>query len=173
MDEVRQTPDDETRRRVVLRPEHPPLHLSSATVSTLTERVGSCTRSFLATALADLKAETGFDLHIAYENEFALFGEDIRWAAPFSLDAVRRIAPFADLCVAALIDAGLSIRDLRAGVWRRAIRDHLRACGGSRGRGPSRPHSRGRARAARQCGLRATFSPKPAPDAVGNAATFI
>ena len=27
MDEVRQTPDDETRRRVVLRPEHPSLHL--------------------------------------------------------------------------------------------------------------------------------------------------
>ena len=169
MDEVRQTPDDETRRRVVLRPEHPPLHL---VLCDSLNPDGSpwecCTRSFLAAALADLKAETGFDLHIAYENEFALFGEDIRWAAPFSLDAVRRIAPFADLCVAALIDAGLGIETFEPeyGVGQFEI-----TCGPAAGlAGADRVvltrevvHE-----AARQCGLRATFSPKPAPDAVGN-----
>ena len=110
MDEVRQIPDDATRRRLVLRPEHPPLHLVLCdSVNPDGSPWECCTRSFLAAALADLKAETGLDLHIAYENEFALYGEELRWAAPFSLDAVRRIAPFADLCVAALIDAELGL----------------------------------------------------------------
>ena len=169
MDEVRQIPDDATRRRIILRPEHPPLHL---VLCDSLNPDGSpwecCTRSFLAAALADLKAETGLDLHIAYENEFALYGEELRWAAPFSLDAVRRIAPFADLCVAALIDAelGLETFEPEYGVGQFEVTN-----------GPA-PGLAGADRvvftrevvreAARQSGLRATFSPKPAPDAVGN-----
>ena len=169
MDEVRQTPDDETRRRVVLGPGHPPLHL---VLCDSLNPDGSpwecCTRSFLAAALADLKAETGLDAHIAYENEFALFGEALGWAAPFSLDAVRRIAPFADLCVAALIDAGLGIETFEPeyGVGQFEV-----TCGPAAGlAGADRVVlTREVVReAARQCGLRATFAPKPAPDAVGN-----
>ncbi|MDE0201053.1 MAG: glutamine synthetase family protein [Rhodospirillaceae bacterium] len=169
MGEVRQIPDDATRQRIVLRPEHPPLQL---VLCDSLNPDGSpwecCTRSFLAAALADLKAETGLDLHIAYENEFALFGEGLGWAAPFSLDAVRRIAPFADLCVAALIDAelGLETFEPEYGVGQFEVTN-----------GPA-PGLAGADRvvltrevvreAARQCGLRATFAPKPAPDAVGN-----
>ena len=169
MDEVRQIPDDETRRRVILRPEYPPLHL---VLCDSLNPDGSpwecCTRSFLSAALTDLKAETGFDLHIAYENEFALYGEGMRWAAPFSLDAVRRIAPFADLCVAALIDAGLGIETFEPEY---GVGQFEMTCGPIPGlAGADRVvltrevvHE-----AARQSGLRATFSPKPAPDAVGN-----
>ena len=169
MDEVRQVPDDETRRRLVLRPEHPPLHL---VLCDSLNADGSpwecCTRSYLTSALADLKAETGLDLHIAYENEFALFGEGLSWAAPFSLDAVRRIAPFADLCVAALNDAGLGIETFEPeyGVGQFEV-----TCGPVAGlAGADRVVlTREMVReAARQSGLRATFSPKPAPDAVGN-----
>ena len=169
MDEVRQVPDDETRRRVVLRPVHPPLHL---VLCDSLNADGSpwecCTRSFLAAALADLKAETGLDLHIAYENEFALFGEDLCWAAPFSLDAVRRIAPFADLCVAALIDAGAEIETFEPeyGVGQFEV-----TCGPAAGlAGADRVVlTREVVReAARQSGMRATFTPKPALDAVGN-----
>ena len=169
MDEVRQTPDDETRRRIVLGPDRPPLHL---VLCDSLNPDGSpwecCTRRFLAAALADLKAETGLDLHIAYENEFALFGDDLGWAAPFSLDAVRRIAPFADLCVAALIDAGLGIETFEPeyGVGQFEV-----TCGPAAGlAGADRVVlTREVVReAARHCGLRATFAPKPAPDAVGN-----
>jgi len=169
MDEVRQTPDDETRRRLLLRPEHPPLHL---VLCDSLNADGSpwecCTRSFLAAALADLKAETDLDLHIAYENEFALLGDDLSWAAPFSLDAVRRIAPFADLCVAALTDAGLGVETFEPeyGVGQFEI-----TCGPAAGlAGADRVVlTREVVReAARQSGMRATFSPKPAPDAVGN-----
>ena len=169
MDEVRQVPDDVTRRRIVLRPEHPPLHLVLCDSLNLDGSPWECcTRSFLAAALADLKAETGLDLHIAYENEFALFGDELCWAAPFSLDAVRRIAPFATSCVAALIDAELGIETFEPeyGVGQFEI-----TCGPAAGiagadRGVlTREVVR---EAARQSGLRATFSPKPAPDAVGN-----
>ena len=169
MDEVRQIPDDGTRRRVVLRPEHPALHLVFCdSLNPDGSPWECCTRSFLAAALKDMKAETGLELHIAYENEFALHGEDLRWAAPFSLDAARRIAPFADLCVAALIDAEVGIETFEPeyGVGQFEI-----TCGPAAGlAGADRVvltrevvHE-----AARQSGLRATFSPKPAPDAVGN-----
>ena len=169
MDEVRQIPDDETRRRIVLRHEHPPLHLVMCdSLNPDGSPWECCTRSFLAAALADLKAETGLALHIAYENEFALSGEGLCWAAPFSLDAVRRTAPFADLCVAALIDAGAGIETFEPeyGVGQFEV-----TCGPAAGlAGADRVvltrevvHE-----AARQCGLRATFTPKPAPDAVGN-----
>ena len=169
MDEVRQVPDDETRRRVVLRPEHPALHLVFCdSLNPDGSPWECCTRSFLAAALADLKAETGLDLHIAYENEFALFGEGLPWAAPFSLDAVRRIAPFADLCTAALIDAGAGIETFEPeyGVGQYEV-----TCGPAAGlAGADRVVlTREVVReAARQSGLRATFAPKPAPDAVGN-----
>ena len=169
MDEVRQTPDDETRRRLVLRPDFPPLHLALCDSLNLDGSPWECcTRSFLGSALADFKAETGLDLHIAYENEFALFAEELGWAAPFSLDAVRRIAPFADLCVAALIDAGLGLETFEPeyGVGQFEI-----TCGPAAGlAGADRVVlTREVVReAARQSGLRATFTPKPAPDAVGN-----
>ena len=169
MYEVRQIPDEDTRRRIELRPEHPPLHLVLCDSLNLDGSPWECcTRSFLASALADLKAETGLDLHIAYENEFALHGESLCWAAPFSLDAVRRIAPFADLCVAALIDADLGIETFEPeyGVGQFEL-----TCGPAAGlAGADRVVlTREVVReAARQCGLRATFSPKPASDAVGN-----
>ncbi len=169
MDEVRQIPDDETRRRLVLRPDFPPLHLALCDSLNLDGSPWECcTRSFLGSALADFKAETGLDLHIAYENEFALVAGELGWAAPFSLDAVRRIAPFADLCVAALIDAGLGLETFEPeyGVGQFEI-----TCGPAAGlAGADRVVlTREVVReAARQSGLRATFTPKPAPDAVGN-----
>ena len=169
MDEVRQIPDNATRRRLLLRPEHPPLHL---VLCNSLNPDGSpwecCTRSFLAAALDDLKAETGLDLHIAYENEFALYGEELRWAAPFSLDAVRRIAPFADLCVATLIDAelGLETFEPEYGVGQFEVTNGpVAGLAGADRVVLIREVVR---EAARQSGLRATFSPKPAPDAVGN-----
>ena len=169
MGEVRQTPDDDTRRRVVLRPDHPALHL--VLCNSLNPDGSSwecCTRSFLAGALADLEAETGLAAHIAYENEFALVGEDLGWASPFSLDAVRRIAPFAELCVGGLIDAevGLETFEPEFGVGQYEV-----SCGPAVGvAGADRVVvTREVVReAARQCGLRASFTPKTAPDAVGN-----
>ena len=169
MGEVRQTPVDDTRIRVALRPDHPALHL---VLCNSLQPDGSpwecCTRSFLAQALDDLGAETGLEPRIAYENEFTLTGEDLCWASPFSLDAVRRIAPFADLCVAALLDAGVGLETFEPeyGVGQFEV-----SCGPAAGiAGADRVVVTREVirEAARQCRLRATFTPKPAPDAVGN-----
>ena len=169
MGEVRQTPDDDTRCRVTLRPDHPALHL---VLCNSLQPDGSpwecCTRSFLAQALDALEAETGLTPRIAYENEFTLIGEDLHWAPPFSLDAVRRIAPFADLCVAALLDAGVGLETFEPeyGVGQFEV-----SCGPAAGiAGADRVVVTREVirEAARQCGVRATFTPKPAPDAVGN-----
>ena len=110
MSEVRQTPDLDAHLRVVLRPDAPALNMVMCdTLETDGSPWECCTRSFLKAALADLEDETGLTLMIAYENEFLLSGPGIDWAAPFSLDAVRSIAPFAELCVAALLDAGVDL----------------------------------------------------------------
>lgn len=169
MDEVRQTPDDSTRRRIVLKPDWPALHLVLCDSLDASGRPWQCcTRSFLALALAELERRTGLQLHIAYENEFSLHGQSMEWAAPFSLDAVRRIAPFADLCAAALLDAGVGLETFEPeyGVGQFEI-----SCGPAAGlAGADRVvMTREVVReAARQCGLRASFTPKPAPAAIGN-----
>ncbi len=169
MDEVRQVPDDETRRRIVLKQEWPALHFvlcnSLHTDGTPWE---CCTRSFLARALADLKTETGIELAIAYENEFLLCGGAMPWAAPFSVDSIRQAAPFADLCTQALINAGV---DLETFEPEYGVGQYEVSCGPAAGlAGADRVVvTRETVReAARQCGLTASFSPKPSPDAVGN-----
>ncbi len=169
MDEVRQVPDDETRRRIVLKQEWPALHFvlcnSLHADGTPWE---CCTRSFLARALADLKTETGLELAIAYENEFLLRDGAMPWAAPFSVDSIRRAAPFADLCTQALINAGV---DLETFEPEYGVGQYEVSCGPAAGlAGADRVVvTRETVReAARQCGIAASFSPKPSPDAVGN-----
>jgi len=169
MGEVRQTPVEDTRLRVSLRSDHPPLHVVLCdSLNPDGSAWECCGRSFLARALADMHTETGLDLRIAYEHEFTLTGEDLGWAPPFSLDAVRRIAPFADLCTAALLNAGLAVETFEPefGVGQYEV-----SCGPAVGMvGADRVLLTREVirEAARQCRLRASFAPKPAPEAVGN-----
>ena len=169
MDEVRQVPDDQTRRRIVLKQEWPALHF---VLCNSLHGDGTpwecCTRSFLARALADLKTQTGLELAIAYENEFLLRDVAMPWAAPFSVDSIRQAAPFADLCTQALINAGV---DLETFEPEYGVGQYEVSCGPAAGlAGADRVVvTRETVReAARQCGLAASFSPKPSPDAVGN-----
>ena len=169
MDEVRQVPDDATRRRIVLKQDYPAFHVALCN-SLLADGTPweCCTRSFLAQALDDLKDQTGLEVAIAYENEFLLIDPDLEWAAPFSVDSIRRAAPFADLCTRALIDAGV---DLETFEPEYGVGQYEVSCGPATGlAGADRVViTRETVReAARQCSIAASFSPKPAPDAVGN-----
>lgn len=167
--EVRQVPDESTRCRVSIKEDRSPLHMvlcDSLNVD------GSpwecCTRGLLKAALDALHDATGLTLRIAYENEFLLTGEDISWATPFSLEALRRISPFTDLCVAGLIDAGVGLETFEPefGVGQFEL-----SCGPATGvAGADRVVvTREVVReTARQCGLRASFTPKPGPEMVGN-----
>ncbi len=169
MDEVRQVPDDDTRRRIVLRRDWPALHL---VLCNSLHGNGTpwecCTRSFLARTLADFREETGLELRFAYENEFLLRDDTLPWAAPFSVDSIRRAAPFVDLCTEALLDAdvGLETFEPEYGVAQYEV-----SCGPAPGlAGADRVVvTRETVReAARQCGAVASFSPKPSPEGVGN-----
>lgn len=169
MDEVRQVPDDATRRRIVLKQDYPAFHVA---LCNSLHADGTpwecCTRSFLAHALDDLKNQTGLEVAIAYENEFLLIDQALEWAAPFSVDSIRRAAPFADLCTRALIDAGV---DLETFEPEYGVGQYEVSCGPATGlAGADRVViTRETVReAARQCSIAASFSPKPAPDAVGN-----
>lgn len=169
MDEVRQVPDDATRRRIVLKQDCPAFHV---VLCNSLHADGApwecCTRSFLAHALDDLKNQTGLEVAIAYENEFLLIDHALEWAAPFSVDSIRRAAPFADLCTRALIDAGV---DLETFEPEYGVGQYEVSCGPATGlAGADRVViTRETVReAARQCSIAASFSPKPAPDAVGN-----
>jgi glutamine synthetase len=169
MAEVRQTPVDGTRRRIALRDDMPPMHLVMCnSLNSDGSPWECCTRSFMAAALDDLEAETGLQLHIAYENEFLLSGEGIGWAAPFSFDAVRRIAPFSELCTGALIaaDVGLETFEPEFGVGQFEV-----SCGPAVGMAGADRVILTREvvrEAARQSNLHVSFTPKPAPEAVGN-----
>ena len=127
-----------------------------------------CTRSFLIAALDDLKAETGFTLHSAYENEFLLTGGDRPWVSPFSLGSARQVAPFIDRLAAALqsVNVGLETVEPEYGLSQYEI-----SCGPAPGiTGADRVVVTREVlrEVARRCGLHATVTPKPAPEAVGN-----
>ena len=127
-----------------------------------------CARSFLKSALAQFRAETGLEPVMAFEHEFRL--EGAAWGAEpaFSLGAMRRAAGFGEQLVAALAEAGTEPEMIlpefgcdqfevtvapapalaacdRAIILREVTRDVARAAG-----------------------VRASFTPKPAPDDVGS-----
>lgn len=169
MGEVRQIPVESTRRRVAISAQHSPLHFVLCDSRNVDGTPWECcTRNTLSSALDALKRETGLETRIAYENEFLLLGDDLQWAPPFSLEALRRIAPFTDRCVEALMnaDVGLETFEPEFGVGQFEI-----SCAPADGiAGADRVIiTREVVReVARQLDLRASFTPKPTPDGVGN-----
>jgi glutamine synthetase len=64
-----------------------------------------CPRRFLREALQELERELGARAMASFEHEFQLLGEEPP-AAPFSLEAQRRVEPFAAEAIGALVEAG-------------------------------------------------------------------
>lgn len=171
MKEVRQVPVPETRTRVDIWDDAPAFHMYMCDSR---NEDGStwecCTRGFMKAALDDFARETGLDFVAAFEHEFTLVGEGLPQAPPFSLEAMRNAAEFTGDLAAALQMAGVQPETVepeygylqyevttspgvgamagdRAIITREIIRE-----------------------AARRRGIRATFSPKPSLDSVGNGA---
>ena len=105
--DLRLAPDESTRARVGAGPGETPLELF---ICDIVETDGSpwacCPRSFLAKALADLRAETGAGVRTSFEHEFQLPAEGPA-ALPFSLEAQRLAEPFAGEVMSALVEAGV------------------------------------------------------------------
>jgi glutamine synthetase len=127
-----------------------------------------CTRTLLRAALDRLRTATGLEMVASVEQEFLLEGHDWPAAHAFAFDALRRTGPFAPQLYAALADAGIEPEmilpeygadqfevtcgpapGLVAADRAIAIREIVREI-------------------AREAGMRACFTPKAAPDAVGN-----
>ncbi|WP_284164998.1 glutamine synthetase family protein [Frigidibacter sp. SD6-1] len=66
-----------------------------------------CPRTFLRSALAELKSLTGLTLQVSFEHEFQLFGTGWAQAPAFSLRALRQSDPFGPDLMAALDALGL------------------------------------------------------------------
>jgi len=169
--EVRQTPVPETETRIDIWPDASPLHffLCDSKVAD-----GSnwecCARGFMKMALAAFEAETGLQFIAAFEHEFLLSGGAVKWCVPFSLEQMRINAAFVRDVTRALIAAkvGLETVEPEYGVLQYEV-----SCGPAAGEmaGDRAIITREVIReAARRLGLRASFTPKPMPNAVGNGA---
>lgn len=170
MAEVRQVPDPSARTTVDMWPGEPAFDLVMCDSRNPDGTPWDCClRSFLRSALDDLRAETGLELVAAFEHEFAVLG-GLPAAPPFSVEAIRHARRLAADIATALTAAGLDPETVEpeyglrqyevtvapavgmaAGDRAVAARELIREC-------------------ARQLGLRATFSPKPFADGVGNGA---
>lgn len=131
---------------------------------------GACVRSFYRAALTDLQSETGLTVHASFEHEFTISGPGFAPSAGFSIAAVHQRNDLLTAIEAALTGAGVTTYTIEPEY---GIGQYEVACAPETG-----------VRAADACviaretireivrrhGLHATFTPKTAPDAVGNGA---
>lgn len=104
--DLRLLPDPQTEARVDLWDEAAPLHFLQCDIVENDGRIWhACPRGFLKRALADLEAETGLQVHSAFEHEFHLSGLDEHSGNAFSLERFRLAEAFVSTAMAALRQA--------------------------------------------------------------------
>lgn len=171
MTEVRQVPVPGTHTRVALWDDAPAFNLVLCDSRNPDGSDWECsTRGFMKSALDDLRRETGLELVSAFEHEFALLGEDLVKGPPFSVEAMRNAAAFTADVSAALGAAGLEPETVEPeyGYLQYEVTTSP-ATGADAGDRAIMTRELIR-EAARRRGYRASFSPKPEPDGVGNGA---
>jgi len=169
--EVRQTPVKETETRIDIWESAPAFHFFLCD-SKMAD--GSswdcCTRGFMLAALNDFEQATGLKFAAAFEHEFLLSGPGIGNMTPFSLEAMRLAAPFVRDVTRALQQAEVGVETVEpeygSSQFEISCAPAVGAMGGDRAV-ITREVIR---EAARRLGLKAGFTPKPAPDRVGNGA---
>jgi glutamine synthetase len=171
MVEVRQTPVKETETRIDIWDDAPAYHFLLCDAKMADGSTWDCClRGFMLAALADFERETGLKFIASFEHEFLLSGGGLGNMTPFTTEAMRLVAPFIKDVTQALQQAevGLETIEPEYGSSQFEI-----ACAPGIG-----PMAGDRAvitrevirEAARRRGYRASFTPKPAPDRVGNGA---
>ncbi len=110
--DLRLVPDPETRTRVDLWPDLPPLHFMLCDALDLDgEPWDACPRFLLRGALERLERETGLRLWAAFEHEFVLQGHSPAPPPAFSMEALRLAEPMGTQVAAALRLAGLHLEN--------------------------------------------------------------
>ena len=169
MNEVRQVPVPETETVIDLWDDAPPLHmfLCDGLIAEGTPWA-ACPRGFLSRTLADFASETGLTVATSYEQEFQLSGPGFAPGPPFTLEALRLGAAFADQCVAALDQANVDVQTFEPEY---GVGQFEFACAPTAGVAAADRAVIAREavrEVARRHGMRASFTPKPTLDAVGN-----
>lgn len=169
--EVRQTPVPETATHIDIWPDAPAFrfYLCDSKVAD-GSNWDCCTRGFMKQALADFERETGLRFMASFEHEFLLSGQATAWAPPFSIESVRNVAGFARDVTRALQQAKV---ELEAVEPEYGVSQYEISCAPAIGAmaGDRAVITREVIReAARRLGYRASFTPKPALDSVGNGA---
>ena len=169
MDEVRQIPDLTSRFMIPATNDSPPIHAVICNSQLGPEKEWDvCVRSFCRNAIKDFKAETGLDLKAAFELEFLLESPNFIPEQPFSFSAARIQHSFLSALEESLTIAGVKPQTLEPeygiGQYEISIEpsDALRAADVAV---ISREVTR---EVARRHEIRASFSPKPTLEHVGN-----
>jgi glutamine synthetase len=127
-----------------------------------------CTRTQLRDALADLQALAGVSLLASFEHEFQIFGAQSAAAHSLSLEALRRLDPFAPRLMGALEQAGVDpevvIAEFGANQFEVTCAPATAVTAADRSIA-IREITR---EVARNAGWRASFAPKTSPAGVGN-----
>lgn len=131
---------------------------------------GACVRSFYRAALTDLFTETGLTIFASFEHEFSVSGPGFTPSSGFSIAAVQQKNDFLTALEAALTATGVTTYAIEPefGVGQYEV-----ACAPETGLRAADVCVIAREtirEIARRHGLVASFTPKPAPDVVGNGA---
>jgi len=169
VDEVRQIPDPDTRFEIPAADGHPALHAVICDSRPVPgEDWDCCVRNFCRSAVADLKAETGLDLVAAFELEFLIEGPDFASEAPFSFAAAAYQHGFLTALEEMLSAAGVAPETVEPEYGRGQYEISCSPRAALKAADAALISCEITREAARRHGLRASFSPKPTPDHVGN-----
>ncbi|WP_158967223.1 type I glutamate--ammonia ligase [Chachezhania sediminis] len=171
MDEVRQVPDMEAQFTLPPSRGHGAFRAVICDTSTSDGALWDCCgRGFLRKALDALKAETGLTLMASFEHEFLLTGEGYVPSPGFTLAAAMQKSEFLDDLNTALSHAGVRPATLEPEYGDGQYEVSCKPDIGLRAADTCLIARETIREVARRHGLTASFTPKPAADAVGNGA---
>ena len=169
--EVRQTPVKETETRIDIWDDAPAFHfLLCDSKMPDGSNWDCCTRGFMLQALADFERETGLTFTASFEHEFLLTGEGLGPMTPFSLEAMRLVAPFIRDLTQALQQADVGLETVEPEYGSSQFEISCAPAAGAMAGDRAIITREVIREAARRRGYRASFTPKPAPHRVGNGA---
>lgn len=169
VDEVRQIPDPETRFTIPGNDMNPVLHaVICDSRAAPGKNWNACVRQFCREAVAELKSETGLDLIAAFELEFLIESEDFHPEAPFSFRAAAVNHNFLTGLEHMLTSAGFTPETVEPEYGRGQYEISCQPRTALKAADAALVSCEIAREAARRFGLRASFTPKPTPNHVGN-----
>ncbi len=171
VDEVRQVPAPESLVQVPRTADYPGFNLVMAnSIDPNGDPFECCIRNMYREALDDLKREVGLEFCAAFEYEFMISGEGFEPELCMALGALRAAEPMGGFLVAALEQAGFEVEafepEFGRGQYELSVKP-LWGMAAADGAVAIREIIRD---VVRHFKLKATFTPKLAPDQVGNGA---